>query len=132
MIDIGANLGYFSLLWASARLDNRCFSFEASPRNEEMLRRNVTRNLLDSQIQIYPVAAGKEYRRMEFDLGPPEQTGWGGFSSGAAAHPVTVAAVRVDQVLDLPGILYSFRKFYFRDTDELMSEYFKRFPVSNS
>jgi hypothetical protein len=41
MVDVGANLGYFSLLWAAAATDNRCFSFEASPRNDEILRRNV-------------------------------------------------------------------------------------------
>src|SRR4051794_19965608 len=30
MVDIGANLGYFSLLWAAATPNNHCFSFEAS------------------------------------------------------------------------------------------------------
>jgi hypothetical protein len=33
MIDIGANLGYFSCLWAAGNAKNKCFAFEASPRN---------------------------------------------------------------------------------------------------
>src|SRR5262245_25442226 len=28
LVEVGANLGYFALLWASARRDNTCFAFE--------------------------------------------------------------------------------------------------------
>src|SRR2546427_7895311 len=52
MVDVGANLGYFSLLWAAAAPNNRVIAFEAAPRNVQMLRRNVHRNGMDSQVQI--------------------------------------------------------------------------------
>src|SRR5206468_8794478 len=44
MIDVGAHLGYFSLLWAGTNRANRCVAVEPSPRNIELLNRNVARN----------------------------------------------------------------------------------------
>jgi FkbM family methyltransferase len=102
-IDVGANLGYFSLLWAAASPKNRVFAFEASPRNIEMLRRNVERNHLTDQITIIPQAAGKEPGSLEFDVGPPDQLGWGGFASGSRKNAVAVDVVRGDEAVDVDG-----------------------------
>src|ERR1700722_7748845 len=76
MVDIGANLGYFSLMWAACNPRNKCISIEASPRNVEVLRRNVIRNKFDGQIEIVPFAAGASAGKFQFDLGPAEQRGW--------------------------------------------------------
>lgn len=99
MIDIGANLGYFSLLWAASNPENRCIAFEASPRNVEILRRNVSRNKLDDRITIIPHAAGQRAGLLSFDLGPEDQRGWGGFTLSANEHTVEVKVVRVDETL---------------------------------
>jgi FkbM family methyltransferase len=98
LVDVGANLGYFSLLWTAARPDNRCIAFEAAPRNIEILRRNVARNRFGERIKIVPCAAGKNPGRLRFDIGPAEQTGWGGFSADAASG-IEVDVVRVDDVV---------------------------------
>lgn len=103
LVEIGANLGYFSLLWASAQPGNRCFAFEASPRILPLLRRNIERNRLHDRIEVFPVAAGKEAGRGVFDLGPADQTGWGGLASAPEAGQVSVEVVRVDEVLEYPG-----------------------------
>ena len=72
LVDVGANLGYFSLLWTALNRENQCFAFEASPRNVPLLNRNISRNGLESQVEVFPVAAGKEAGRLSFDLGPEE------------------------------------------------------------
>lgn len=99
LIDVGANLGYFALLWAAARPDNKCIAFEASPRNLGILRRNISRNGMQSQIELVPMAAGREAGKLRFDVGPAEQTGWGGFAAAGAADGIDVDVVRVDEVV---------------------------------
>lgn len=47
LVDVGANLGYFPLLWAALNRENKCFAFEASPRNIPLLNRNISRNSLE-------------------------------------------------------------------------------------
>lgn len=80
MIDIGANLGYFSLLWASCNPANRSIAFEAAPRNVEVLRTNAARNRMSGRIRIVPSAAATQTGKLYFDLGPEDQRGWGGIS----------------------------------------------------
>jgi len=99
MIDIGANLGYFSLLWVASAPGNRCLAFEASPRVAELLKRNVARNRLDSQIQVFPQAAGRQAGLQSFDVGPAAQTGWGGLSRTPSGDTITVDVVRCDDLV---------------------------------
>lgn len=101
MIDIGANLGYFPLIWASSNPANKCIAFEASPRNVEVLRRNVSRNKLDDRITVVPYAAGQSAGTLSFDLGPEDQRGWGGFTLSASERSVEVRVVRVDEMIPL-------------------------------
>lgn len=97
LIDVGANLGYFTLLWLAANPENRCIAFEASPRNIEILRRNVNQNGFENRVQIIACGAGQAAGRMHFDLGPVDQTGWGGFSRESTG--VEVDVVRVDEIV---------------------------------
>jgi len=99
MVDIGANLGYFSLLWAAAHVSNRCIAFEAAPRNLEILSRNVARNGMSERIRMVPCAAAVQSGKLWFDLGPEEQCGWGGIAAEAGERRIEVDAVRVDEVV---------------------------------
>ena len=98
-VDVGANLGYFSLLWAAGHPRNRGVAFEASPRNVDLLRRNVARNGVAARIDVIPFAAGDANGELAFDLGPADQTGWGGFAPAGAAGAVRVRVVRVDEIV---------------------------------
>jgi FkbM family methyltransferase len=100
MIEVGANLGYFTLLWVAGAPGNRCFAFEASPRNTELLQANVTSNGFASRVVLLPIAAGKEAGSLSFAMGPPDQTGWGGFADTANDTTIAVRVVRVDEVVD--------------------------------
>jgi FkbM family methyltransferase len=98
-VDVGANLGYFSLLWAAGHPDNRCVALEASAANVGLLRRNVERNGFAPRIQVFPVAAGESRGTVCFDPGPSGQTGWGGIAAQGATDGVLVEMVRVDEII---------------------------------
>jgi FkbM family methyltransferase len=99
MVDVGANLGYFSLLWASSRFGNKSIAIEASPRNLDLLLRNVVLNGFDKQIQIVPCAAGRASGNAQFSLGPEEQRGWGGLALAPGADCVEVKMIRLDETI---------------------------------
>jgi FkbM family methyltransferase len=100
MIDIGANLGYFSLLWASCHPENRCVAIEAAPRNLEILRRNLAQNGMTERVRIVPAAAAARPGKLFFDLGPEDQRGWGGITLEKSDGQIEVEAVRVDEIVD--------------------------------
>ena len=97
MVDVGANLGYFSLLWAAANPSNLAIAVEASPRNLDFLIRNVNSN--KSHVTILPYAAGHTKGKAFFELGPTDQTGWGGLVNEKHAGQVEVDVLRLDDVL---------------------------------
>ena len=94
-VDVGANMGYFSLLWAAARPENRVVAFEASPRVAPILAHNVAKNGLEGTIRIEARAASDQTGTVKFNLGPDDQTGWGGI----ADQGIDVASARLDEVL---------------------------------
>lgn len=96
MVDVGANLGFFSLLWASFNNDNRVFSFEPSPRNIQYLQHNIDKNNFGNQIIIFKNALGSDNGVMEFDPGNVDQTGWGGFTLQKNSRSITVNVKRLD------------------------------------
>ena len=99
MVEVGANLGYFTLLWTATNPTNACFALEPSPRNIEILQRNVARNGLASRVQIVPRAAGATRGRLKFDIGPEDQTGWGGFTADPGSRTIDVDVVRIDEFI---------------------------------
>lgn len=99
MVDIGANLGYFSIIWAKACKKNRVLAIEASPRNITLLEENVAANGLGEQIEIQRVAAGRERGKLKFDVGPQQQTGWGGFTTEPDGESIEVEVIRVDEIV---------------------------------
>jgi FkbM family methyltransferase len=106
MVDVGANYGYFSLLWAAQKPGNRVIAFEASPRNQQAVRLNVDRNGFSDVISLRSEAAGKESGRLRFRVGPEDQTGWGGLVQGdAESAEVSVPVVTLDEELkDVPFV----------------------------
>jgi FkbM family methyltransferase len=77
-VDIGANIGYFTLLWVAQDPENEAIATEPSPRVTSLLQKNVRRNGLEDQVTIVEAAAGKEEGEVKFDLGPDDELGWGG------------------------------------------------------
>ena len=104
LADVGANMGYFSLLWTAGNPNASAIAFEASPRNISILENNVVKNGLNGRITLIAKAAGKSSGRIDFDLGPNHETGWGGIASSHASHSISVPLVRLDQELSEENI----------------------------
>lgn len=99
-VDVGANMGYFSLVWAANSAPNgRVVAFEASPRNVDLLRNNITVNGLGGRIRVIAKAAGRSDGSISFDAGPENQTGWGGIATDLSQRTITVPIVRLDSEL---------------------------------
>ena len=100
-IDVGANMGYYSVLWCMARESNRCVAIEASPRNLALLRRNVAENDLNTPCEIIPLAVSDRDGTVQFDQGPEAQTGWGGISNGigSGSRVIDVETRRLDELI---------------------------------
>lgn len=96
LVDVGANFGYYSLLWASGHAANRVVAYEASPRNVAHLEGNIETNGLASRIEIRRCALGRAPGRMPFDVGPAQESGWGGLAPRASAASVEVEVRRLD------------------------------------
>jgi FkbM family methyltransferase len=105
MVDVGANYGYFSCLWASKNSANKVFAFEASPLNVGPLKNNIRKNALDDRVTVLPTALGKEKGTFKFTLGNEEkQTGWGGLSIDPLADTVEVEVDTLDSFAADNGI----------------------------
>jgi FkbM family methyltransferase len=98
-VDVGANVGYFSVIWASMNPSNRVLAFEASPRNVEILNTNVEKNGFKEKIVVHPIALGKEKGLLPFDCGPEETTGWGGFALEETQSTIYVEVERLDNLI---------------------------------
>jgi FkbM family methyltransferase len=99
LVDVGANIGYMSILWAAQHPQARVLAIEASPRIFPLLKANVDANGLQGRISPLNVAAGRQPGSLPFDVGPDEQTGWGGFVHVPSARSVEVDVIRLDDLL---------------------------------
>jgi FkbM family methyltransferase len=99
LVDVGANAGYFSCLWAASNCANRVYAFEPSPRNMNMIAGNLQRQRFRQQIQVFGIALSREPGIANFDLGPSEQTGWGGLALRPSDQTLRVEVKRLDEVL---------------------------------
>lgn len=104
-VDVGANYGYFACLWAAEQRTNQSVAFEASPLNIPAIQRNITKNTLDRQIKLEPVALGREVGTLNFTLENAEgQTGWGGFTLENSSTAVAVNVTTLDKYAQANGI----------------------------
>ena len=58
LLDIGANIGYYSLAAAASGAAARVNAFEASPRNVLMLQQSVSRSRLEGVVTVHAMALG--------------------------------------------------------------------------
>ena len=106
LVDVGANMGYFSLIWAASNPNNKVFSIEPSLRNIEILKKNLEMNNLTNQVTIMPVAAGAKTQLSNFMTGPTNETGHGGFSNSTdVTNTIQVLTIKLDDYFDHIDVL---------------------------
>jgi FkbM family methyltransferase len=105
LVDVGANLGYFSLLWASLSERNRAVAFEPSPSVFQILQSNVRSNRLADRISARCEAVADRCGKSQFESWSIDQTGHGGMVPDDSPESVTVNLVSLDESLaDVPEI----------------------------
>jgi len=65
ILDVGANIGALTLLWATGRPDLRLHAYEPNPESYATLTRNVEANGLSNQVSIFPEAIGRTHGELE-------------------------------------------------------------------
>jgi FkbM family methyltransferase len=98
-VEVGAHLGYYSLLWCAQRPNNRAIAIEPSPRVFELLGLNIALNGFATRIHCLKKAVSNKAGTEQFDLGPAGQNGWGGFKCCDSAGTVTVTVDTLDEIL---------------------------------
>jgi len=78
VLDVGANIGYYTILEASLLNNGKVYAFEPDPRNIEMLKKNIKINNFSQKIKLYPYAAAEKNSIREFNLS--EQTNLSSFT----------------------------------------------------
>ncbi|MFM8320598.1 MAG: FkbM family methyltransferase [Chloroflexota bacterium] len=104
--DVGANIGYISLLLAcAAGPDGRVFAFEALPDNLERLHANLALNDLQPRVTVIPAAVIDGQRPVRFLVGP---SGAMGKAEGSAGRQEVryAGAIEVDG-LSLDEFVYT-------------------------
>jgi len=99
LVDVGSNMGYFSLLWAGINPSNTAIAFEAAPRNIKLILNNINMNNLTDRVKLIPKAVGQHEGQVSFDLGLTEQTGWGGITAEPTDDSIVVPIIRLDNKL---------------------------------
>jgi FkbM family methyltransferase len=103
--DIGANIGYITLLLAKMVGENgQVIAFEALPANIRRLHENIRLNGLGSNVRVYPAAVAGHSGSIQFLVGPSGATGK---AAGSAGRPenrletIEVPAVALDDFVYL-------------------------------
>lgn len=74
-VDVGANIGYYSVLFAVHRLTEKVIAFEPSPPLFDQFRRNLALNRLTSSVTALPLALGDCASEITLTEGPEGNRG---------------------------------------------------------
>lgn len=101
LVDVGANHGYFTSLWAAARPDNQVIAFEPARVAHAALLANISSNCLDGQVVAHRMAVGRDSSVAEFVESPGGESGMSRFSGedDVVAPTTTVEVTPLDQAL---------------------------------
>jgi FkbM family methyltransferase len=106
VIDVGANIGYFTLLEASiVGSDGAVYAFEPNPSARNTLGRNIALNGVDGRVTIVPLAVSDEIGTREFCIS--HHSNWSRLTSGLEAdcdRVIETPVVRLDSFLAEQGI----------------------------
>ncbi len=106
--DVGANIGYVSLLLAHhVRPNGKIFAFEALPANVERIRRNVALNALESRITLVPGAVADQSGELTFfvheSVGMGKVAGSAGRREARYQAEIKVSALSLDEFVYQQG-----------------------------
>ena len=97
-IDVGANIGYFSMLAARQRA-KAIFSFEPVPKTYEMLAKNIAYNGFEGIVRTFNLALGSEEQTLEFtdSIGPKNHVRYYTDDNHSKKRTIKVRATTLDK-----------------------------------
>lgn len=99
VVDVGANIGLFTVAVARYVPRGRVMAIEAAPALLPYLRANVARNQLDNVVVHGVAASGQAHGMVPFYNAPLEQFGMGSLAPQFHAAPVSVPTAALDALL---------------------------------
>ena len=100
LIDVGANAGYFSFIWASQNPKNKVIAFEPNPDTNKIIKDNIIKNNLSDRITLHSKGLSNKEESVEFDLGSTEITGWGGITLKKNNNSIKIITDRLDNLIN--------------------------------
>ena len=101
-LDVGANIGFYSILVAKSGLADRVVAFEPDARNRLHMGANLLMNGLVSKVDIVPKAVTEESGIVDFLPSPDTSTGQSKVGRGTGA--IQVEAVCLDDFISAAGL----------------------------
>ena len=101
-VDIGANVGYFSMMLSQVYGSLEVHCFEPMPNNIQALKLNKATN--NNGIHIHEICLSNENSEVEFAIPPEGECGWGRIAQGELVKNfdtrIKVAARTLDQLIN--------------------------------
>lgn len=97
LIDVGANYGYYSLIWANRNATNTVHSFEPVPANFKMLNENINNNNFAARVSTNQMALSDKTGILSFELeNAAGNVGWGGITFNGTNNSIEVNSGTLD------------------------------------
>lgn len=97
-LDIGANIGFYSIIIAKSDLTADIIAFEPDARNVERFNENAVLNDLADDLNLYPLLVSDRTGELDFQLGSDTSTGQSKVSESGG---ISVQSVSIDDFLSL-------------------------------
>ncbi|MDX2128584.1 MAG: FkbM family methyltransferase [Chloroherpetonaceae bacterium] len=106
-IDVGANVGFYSLNFAKIIGDKgKVFSFEASPNTFQVLKKNIYLNNFENNIYFYDIAISDKKGEVIFSLSDEhDHSGWGHIGYDSRYNSIKVPTTTLDEFLEENNLL---------------------------
>lgn len=102
-LDVGANIGYFTLLAAEAMPKGRIIAFEPEPIARSFLERSVKEGGLENQVTTLSCALGQHKGEETFHLHPTNKGRHTLLPNGDSTKEIRVSVERLDDILHTLG-----------------------------
>jgi FkbM family methyltransferase len=100
VVDVGANVGFFSLYAAARWPTARIFAYEPAPENVKWLERNIATSRAN-QVRIYPLAVAGSVGRATFYL--KQESGWHSLWDNGAQSAIETETTTLEAIVARTG-----------------------------
>ena len=105
IVDLGANIGLFSLYWANRSKEVAIHAYEPNPQTRETLSLNIKSNNLSTRVTVFGEGVGQNCGESEMWTGVPSliATGCDNPAPTPTAVPVRIQTVNLNEVIKRAG-----------------------------